>query len=80
VPGSYMVERELSNIWNRVVYDGVNIRTAVEDSIVIVDREITRKMTEFGYLNSDGVIIKNYFIPTNTTIIDWRIEHDNTSR
>ena len=80
VPGSYMVERELSNIWNRVVYDGVNIRTAVEDATVIVDREITRKMTEFGYLNTDGVIIKNYFIPTDTTIIDWRIEHDNTRR
>lgn len=80
VPGSYMVERELSNIWNKVVYDGVNIRTAVEDSTVIVNREITRKMTEFGYLNNDGVIVKNYFIPTNQTIIEWGNLHDNTNR
>jgi len=72
VPGSYMVERELSNIWNKVVYDGVNIRTAVEDATVIVNREIIRKMTEFGYLNDEGVIIKNYFIPDNQTILDWR--------
>jgi len=66
------VERELSNIWNKVVYDGVNIRTAVEDASVIVNREIIRKMTEFGYLNDDGVIIKNYFIPDNETILNWR--------
>ena len=74
VPGSYMVERELSNIWNKVVYDGVNLRTAIEDGTVIANREITRKMIEFGYLNTSGVILNNYFIPTNTTIDAWRDE------
>jgi hypothetical protein len=72
VPGSYMVERELSNIWNKVVYDGVNLRTAIEDGSVIANREITRKMIEFGYLDASGNIIQPYFIPTPETIIQWR--------
>ena len=72
VPGSYMVERELSNIWNRVVYDGVNLRTAIEDGMVIANREITRKMIEFGYLDTQGNVIKPYLIPTPQTLIDWR--------
>ena len=72
VPGSYMVERELSNIWNKVVYNGVNLRTAIEDSTVIVNREITRKMIEFGYLDRYGNVLKPYFIPTSTTITEWR--------
>jgi len=67
-----MVERELSNIWNRVVYDGVNLRTAIEDGMVIANREITRKMIEFGYLDTQGNVIKPYLIPTPQTLIDWR--------
>src|SRR5690606_20128560 len=30
-PASYMLEREISNAWNRIVYDGVNVRVAMED-------------------------------------------------
>ncbi|MGI6782537.1 MAG: extracellular solute-binding protein [Acholeplasmataceae bacterium] len=63
-PASYMIERELSNAWNRVVFDGINVRTAIEDATVIVNKEITRKMKEFGYLDKNGNPIKNYKIPT----------------
>jgi len=63
-PASYMIERELSNAWNRVVFDGINVRTAIEDATVTINKEITRKMKEFGYLDKNGNHIKTYKIPT----------------
>ncbi len=73
VPGSYMVERELSNIWNRVVFDGVTLRTAVEDGAVIANREIRRKMMEFGYLSQQGLPLRPYLIPDRDTVVRWRV-------
>jgi ABC-type glycerol-3-phosphate transport system substrate-binding protein len=73
VPGSYMVERELSNIWNRVVFDGVTLRTAVEDGAVIANREIRRKMVEFGYLSQQGLPLRPYLIPDRDTVVRWRV-------
>jgi ABC-type glycerol-3-phosphate transport system substrate-binding protein len=55
LPGSYMEERELSNTWNKIVFDDVNPRVAIDSSIIIINREITRKMEEFGYLQN-GVV------------------------
>lgn len=69
-PGSYMIERELSNIWNRIVFDGVNPRSAVDDSVVAIDREIKRKMEEFGYVK-DGKMVKPYPIPTIEQVKSW---------
>ena len=31
-PAAYMIERELSNAWNRIVFNGINVRTAIEDA------------------------------------------------
>ncbi len=70
-PASYMLEREISNIWNKVVYDGENVRTAIEDSSIIIDKEITRKMIEFGYINKKGEVLKNYLLPTKQTLVYW---------
>lgn len=74
LPGSYMQERELSNAWNKIVFDGVNPRVAIDNSIIIIDREITRKMEEFGYLEN-GVIVKEFKIPTIETVESW-VERD----
>jgi hypothetical protein len=52
------------NPWNRVVFDGINVRTAIEDATVTINKEITRKMKEFGYLDKNGNHIKTYKIPT----------------
>ncbi|MCF7932717.1 MAG: extracellular solute-binding protein [Acholeplasmataceae bacterium] len=71
IPGSYMVERELSNIWNKVVYDGINVRTAVEDGIIVANKEIIRKMLEFGYIDGQGAILKPYLLPERETIERW---------
>jgi ABC-type glycerol-3-phosphate transport system substrate-binding protein len=70
LPGSYMEERELSNVWNEVVFDGVNPRVAIDHSTTIINREITRKMEEFGYLQN-GKVVKQYKIPTIEMIKRW---------
>jgi len=77
LPGSYMQEREISNAWNRIVFDGVNARIAIDNSIVIINREITRKMEEFGYLQ-DGEQVREFKIPTIETVRNW-MENDNYS-
>ena len=70
LPGSYMQERELSNTWNRIVFDGMNPRVAIDTAVVTINREITRKMEEFGYLE-DGKVVKEFKIPTIETIEGW---------
>jgi hypothetical protein len=70
LPGSYMQERELSNLWNRIVFDGVNPRVAIDRSVIIINREIARKMEEFGYLK-DGERVKEFKIPTLEMVKGW---------
>ena len=74
LPGSYMEERELSNAWNKIVFDGVNPRVAIDNAVIIINREITRKMEEFGYLEN-GVKVKEFKIPTIDTVRGW-MEND----
>ncbi|MFN7036333.1 MAG: extracellular solute-binding protein [Bellilinea sp.] len=70
LPGSYMQERELSNAWNRIVFDGVNPRVAIDAAILTINREITRKMEEFGYLQN-GQKVKEFKVPTLETVKGW---------
>lgn len=70
LPGSYMQERELGNAWNRIVFDGVNPRVAIDRAILVTNREITRKMEEFGYLQ-DGVRVRTPKIPMIDTVKGW---------
>lgn len=69
-PGSYIVEREFSNIWNLVVIDKMDVRVAVGKSIDVVNRELNRKFEEFGYVKN-GEIIKEYLVPNNDNIDKW---------
>lgn len=70
LPGSYMQEREISNIWNRIVFQGASPRVAIDRSVTTINREIARKMEEFGYL-ADGVSVRDYRVPTIATVISW---------
>lgn len=70
LPGSYMQERELYNIWSRIVFDGVNPRVAIDRSVTIINREITRKMEEFGYLR-DGAQVREFRVPTIDLVLNW---------
>ena len=67
VPGSYMVERELSNAYNSVVVDGKTLRTTLDDAAKNIDRETERKLEEFGYLK-DGEVVTEYETPTVETV------------
>ena len=69
-PGSYIIEREISNIWNAVVIEKQNVRIAINQSVPKINRELKRKFEEFGYLKN-GEIVKEYLVPTNKTIYNW---------
>ena len=70
IPGSYVVEREISNIWNKVVIDKMNTRVAINQSIPKINRELKRKFEEFGYLK-DGKPVKPYIIPKLDNLNQW---------
>ena len=69
-PASYMVEREISNVWNKIVLDGENARSALDDAVIIMNQELHRKLEEFGYIQ-DGVKVKDYRIATIELIKEW---------
>ena len=73
VPGDYLAERELSNAWNTVVNDRTDARVPIDDAVAVVNRELRRKLTEFGYYE-DGEMIKPYIIPTYKNIHLWMTE------
>jgi ABC-type glycerol-3-phosphate transport system substrate-binding protein len=58
-PAWYMLERTLSNAWTTVVNDDRNQLVAINRAAVESDREITRKMIEFGYIDEQGNTLKN---------------------
>lgn len=76
IPGSYMVEREISNAWSKIVFNGVNPRLALDEATRISNREILYKMEEFGY-TKNGKKIKDYRVPTIANIDKWLTEVNN---
>lgn len=63
VPGSYFLERELQNAWNRTVVDGMNYRSSLEMSTGEIEREMRRKMQEFGIIDSQGNVLRKQELP-----------------
>lgn len=63
IPGTYMLERELSNAYIAVVTNGGVLRTELDSAIKRIDRETERKLKEFGYLDSEGNMVKEYIVP-----------------
>ena len=63
VPGTYLMERELSNSFNDIV-DGQTAQTRIDEAVKTINREFERKLEEFGYVDSEGNIIKDYNITT----------------
>ena len=61
-PGQYMLERGLSNIWTKVAIENKPIGLSIDNEVVEINREITKKMKEFHYLDSNGNVIKEYKI------------------
>lgn len=75
IPGGYMVEREISNAWNQIVFDDANPRITLDNAVRIANREIVYKMEEFDYV-VDGVVIRPYKVPTIHNIQDWLTERE----
>jgi ABC-type glycerol-3-phosphate transport system substrate-binding protein len=71
VPGSYQVELEISNVWNSVVLERANLRVRLNDALITADREIRKKMAEFGYMDKSGAILKDYVIADLALIRSW---------
>ena len=72
-PGSYIVEREISQIWNKVVIDKMPVRQAISESVPRINRELKRKLDEFGYINPDGS--SSYRVPISSNLKGWL--HEN---
>ena len=66
-PGQYMLERGLSDIWNDVTFKDIPVRVSIDRQVIYINREIKRKMIEFGYLDSEGNILNDYTIRD----VDW---------
>ncbi|MCR5323770.1 MAG: extracellular solute-binding protein [Lachnospiraceae bacterium] len=62
--GSYMLEREMSNAFNDIVVNGETVRSRIDDAVKVIDREVKRKLEEFGYIDEDGNVLETYFIPS----------------
>ena len=59
-PAGYMVEREVSNVWNNVVVMGRTLRSELDGAAWEANREITRKLSEFGYIDKDGNVVVSF--------------------
>ena len=59
-PASYIVEREISNAFTNVTVNGYTVIEALDASKLVADREIMRKLKEFGYVDSEGNLERNY--------------------
>lgn len=68
-PANYMVERSVSNIWNNVVVNGSTISDEVDNAVINSNREILRKLEEFGFCNSKGELLRP-FISGNTDVLE----------
>ncbi|KFZ26686.1 MAG: Bacterial extracellular solute-binding protein [Candidatus Izimaplasma bacterium HR2] len=71
IPGSYIIEREISNVWNNVVYNDVNLRSSISEAKIKIDKEVTRKMQEFEYIDSQGNVIRTFILPNKEDIKKW---------
>ena len=68
VPGTYLLEREMSNAFNDIVVGSKNAQTRIDKAVKSINREFNRKLEEFEYIDSQGNTIKEYKIPNEDTI------------
>jgi ABC-type glycerol-3-phosphate transport system substrate-binding protein len=69
-PGQYLLERDLSDIWNTMINDGTSAQVAIDEKVIGINREIKKKMKELGYYDEEGNLLKPYIIRD----VDWIIE------
>lgn len=76
VPGGYILERELSFAWNRVVIGTAsgtqNPRLALHEADRNTHRELLRKQMEFGLIDENGEQLVEFNFPTINEPWDWK--------
>lgn len=65
-PASYIIEREISNAWIDIVTGGDAFQPRIDEAALASNREMKRKLTEFGYYDENGNQLKDY----NVHLID----------
>lgn len=65
-PASYILEREVSNTWIGIVTEGDGFQARIDEATLNSNREIKRKLTEFGYFDQEGNKLRDY----NVHLID----------
>lgn len=68
--GTYMLEREISNSYNKIVVDGEDLRITVDKAVKRINRETSRKLAEFGYLSPTGEVLNEYIVPSIDIVRD----------
>lgn len=76
-PALYVVERELSNAWQEVVEGNTPARIALDDAATTINREFERKLTEFGYFDSDGNELKPFVYTPAQEILEELTDENN---
>ena len=51
VVGGYYTTRHLTNAWNKVVINGENLRDALEEAVLEINKELRMKQEEYGITN-----------------------------
>ncbi len=59
-PASYLIAREIGNTWNQVVLNNKTLIDCINNSVILSNREIERKLQEFGYMDEKGNLVKDY--------------------
>lgn len=75
-PGQYLLERTVSNVWTTMVFDGTSAQVAVDEAVLEVNKEIKRKMKEFGYYDENDNQVKSYVIRGK----DWILENQEKAK
>lgn len=75
-PGQYMVERSISDAWNAMVNEEKSAQVTVDERVIAANREIRKKMSELGFYDKEGNLIKPYTIHD----YDWIAEQIENAR
>ncbi len=79
-PASYILEREVSNAWISIVTEGKPFQARIDEATLASNREIMRKLTEFGYFDKEGHKLKNYNVHLIDEIVAGRREHSGNKK
>jgi hypothetical protein len=70
MPATYMLERSLSNAWYAVVNENQSPRTALNEAVFTINQETAIRMQQFGYLDENGNVLRQYDMRSATEILD----------